>query len=130
MDQIEKKVRMPAGSRPLAEYARYYAFDKRGHVIAVYTTFLEPSYTSLNLPAGHRRCVSDEGKLPSISDGGCGVVEVRFDPTAEEVLGVACNGLAYCPLSTQTCRGSVQPKPDINGQTRLQVNACQPSDAW
>jgi len=94
MDQIERQVQLPAGSRPLAKYARYYAFDKRGRVVAIYTTYLEPDYKSLNLPAGHRRWVSEEGKLPAISDGGCGVVEVHFDPATNEVIGTACNGLA------------------------------------
>jgi hypothetical protein len=94
MDQIEKQVRMPAGSRPLAEYARYYAFDKRGRVVAIYTTLREPSYESLNLPAGQRRWVSHEDRLPGISDGGCGVVEVLFDPATEQVTRAECNGLA------------------------------------
>jgi hypothetical protein len=60
MDQIEKQMRMPAGSRPLAEYARYYAFEKKERVIGIYTTWIEPDYASLNLPAGQRRWVSDE----------------------------------------------------------------------
>jgi hypothetical protein len=93
MDKIEQQVRLPTGSRPLGEYARYYAFDKRGRVSAIFTTFLEPDYESLNLPAGQRRWVSAEGKLPGISDGGCGVVEVLFDPTTDEVRA-ECNGLA------------------------------------
>jgi hypothetical protein len=93
MDKIEQQVSLPIGSRPLAEYARYYAVDKRGRVTAIFTTLFEPDYESLNLPAGQRRWVSEEGKLPSISDGGCGVVEVRFDPTTEQVWS-ECNGLA------------------------------------
>ena len=52
MNQTEKQIRMPAGSHPLAEYARYYAFDKNGRVIAIYTTWFEPDYASLNLPVG------------------------------------------------------------------------------
>jgi hypothetical protein len=91
MDQIEKQMRMPAGSRPLAEYARYYAFDKKGRVIAIYTTWIEPDHASLNLPAGQRRWVPDEGQLPNISEGGCGVVEVLFDPATDEVKRAECN---------------------------------------
>ena len=94
MEQIEKQVRMPTGSRPLAHYARYYAFDQHGRVSAIYTTFLEPDYESLDLPLGQRRWVSDERKLPGISDGGCGVVEVLFDPATGEIERAECNGLA------------------------------------
>jgi hypothetical protein len=91
MDQIEKQILMPAGSRPIAEYARYYAFDKKGRVIAIYTTWIEPDDASLNLPTGQRRWVSDEGHLPGISEGGCGVVEVLFDPATDEVKRAECN---------------------------------------
>jgi hypothetical protein len=91
MDQIEKRVRMPVGSRPLAEYARYYAFDKKGRVTAVYTTWVEPDVASLNLRAGQRRWVSDEGHLPLIFEGGCGVVEVIFDPATDKVERAECN---------------------------------------
>ena len=85
---------MPAGSRPLAEYARYYASDKSGRVIAIYTTWIEPGHESLNLPAGRRRWVADVGNLPAISDGGCGVVEVLFDPASAEVKRAQCNARA------------------------------------
>lgn len=89
MDEVEQRVRLPDGSQPLNEYARYYAIDGQGRVVAIYTTFVEP-----DLPAGQRRWVGDQSKLPGISDGGCGVVNVLFNPATRKVEEAFCNGVA------------------------------------
>ncbi len=94
MDQIERTVRLPEGTKPLAEYARYYTFGKSGRIQAIYTTVLEPDYDTLNLSAGKRRWVSDPGHMPGISDGGCDVVEIDFNAAKGTIEHVACNGRA------------------------------------
>lgn len=42
MDEIERKVRLPAKAEPLHAYGRYYAFDGKGKVHARYLLPLEP----------------------------------------------------------------------------------------
>jgi hypothetical protein len=91
MDQIESKVRMPAGSGPVSRYARYYAFDTKGGVSALYTTHVDPQWKSLDLPVGQRRWLSNEAHLPAISEGGCSVVEVQFNSASEQVERVECH---------------------------------------
>jgi hypothetical protein len=92
MDRIERAVRLPDGAEPLAAYARYYGISG-GRVEAIYVL---PSIglSQGALAAGRRRWVGDVRQLPGISDGGCAVVEVRFDLTAGRIERVACNGVA------------------------------------
>ncbi|HET6942938.1 MAG TPA: hypothetical protein VFH89_12320 [Sphingomicrobium sp.] len=94
MDQIEKQVRLPISTRPLTEYARYYTSERNGRGFAIYTTFREPKFDTLNLEMGKRRWVSDPGRMPSISDGGCGVIEIEFNSSTGMVERTECNGKA------------------------------------
>jgi len=75
----------------LQDYARYYAgvFDGGGRrmVRGVYIRFEPERY-----PRGTH--IVPENALPMILDGGCGVIEVRFDVAAGRALWAACNGLA------------------------------------
>ena len=91
MDEIEGKLVMPAGAKPLASYARSYAYDEKekatpGLVIGIYD-----SLTRDRKPG--RRWVTQDA-LPKISDGGCGIVVVRYDPAAGKVVSAFCQGLA------------------------------------
>jgi len=42
MDEIERQVRLPKQANPLKDYGRYYAFDGKGRVEAVYLLAPEP----------------------------------------------------------------------------------------
>ena len=123
MDEIEKKVQLPLGAARLERYARHYALQEDGKVIGVYVLHLpappkgadygcseirldgkeltskpitcppEPDI-SQEVAAGERRWFDDDRKLPLISDGGCIVVNVIFNPSAHEVESAFCNGAA------------------------------------
>ena len=118
MDRIERQVKLPEGARPLKDYARYYANGERGEIEAIYVIpfsekvlpgeiceeLLENFATKqvpctdlenpFDLPAGQRRWVKDRQHLPAISDGGCDIVNVRFDPSIGKIMESACNGVA------------------------------------
>ena len=87
MDRIEALVRMPRGAWPLADYARYYAWQSRGDgvrkVVATY-----------HIEANPRRHWVAENALPAIMDGGCGVIELSYHVAEDRIEGVACHGEA------------------------------------
>jgi len=116
-DRIEDGVKLPEGARPLAKYARYYAFDENGLVVGVYVPgYVAPNpddgceellddFTTRTVPcpseaygdrvlAGQRAWVGGKDKLPLIMDGGCSVITVIYDPKAGEVKSTYCNGQA------------------------------------
>ena len=57
MDDIESNVSLPQGANPLRDYARYYAFDGKGLVWAVYALPGLP-------PSGREICKEMDGAIP------------------------------------------------------------------
>ena len=112
MNEIERQVTLPEGALAIEKYARYYS-DKGGKVVAVYTIPYHADLTATceeltenlssrsvecppeaqQLSAGERQWVSFN-ELPGISDGGCTVVNVLFNPATHKVENVQCNGVA------------------------------------
>lgn len=84
MDKIEATRRMPAGSSPVASYARYYAWadPQKTKVTAIFTKFDPP---------GRRWVMFDE--LPTIADGGCSVIELIYDVKTGVIDDIYCNGI-------------------------------------
>jgi hypothetical protein len=107
MDEIESGVSLPKGANPLRDYARYYAFDNKGLVWAVYAIPGSPpsgqeACTDINgdvppekwqtvpcpkespeeayLPAGQRRWMSDPVAIPTTLDTlGCEEMTFTYD---------------------------------------------------
>lgn len=85
MNDIERQLQLPKRAQPLQDYDRFYALGPRGkRVIGVYV---------LSSNAGQRRWLEDYRKLPSILDGGCSIVNVRYDIAAKNIEAAFCNGL-------------------------------------
>jgi hypothetical protein len=86
MNEIETTIKLPAGAEPLREYSRYYAYGQKGEVLGIYAgKYLDRS--------DGREWVKDPKHLPMIMDGGCGVVNVRFDIRSKKIEAY-CNGEA------------------------------------
>jgi hypothetical protein len=122
MNQIESRIVLPAGARPLGAYGRNYAFSGRDRVLAVYLIPERPYdehggcvhgdgiectkrevralvrereiLMASQASAGRRRWYQQANKLPGIEDGGCMQVTIQYDIPGKRVLSVACNGLA------------------------------------
>lgn len=93
MDDIEQRVQLPAEAFKLDKYSRYYArYGKR--VVGTYITLVDPENQYYDLPIGQRRWIEDRRNLPGISDGGCSVVNVVYDPLTQTVGQAFCNGEA------------------------------------
>lgn len=93
MQQVEERVQLPKGAERLDRYARYYAKDG-DQIVAVYTTLVDPKGRYLDLPVGHQRWLGDHRNLPAISDGGCSIVNVIYNPNAQTEPKAFCNGAA------------------------------------
>lgn len=81
MDEIERKVRLPFGARPLAEYGRYYFFGEKDRAEGVYFHTFDPA--SGDLGPAHLSCVEGvmrEGK-PAVR-----AIPCPADPAARRYL--------------------------------------------
>ena len=86
VDAIEARIKMPAGTSPLASYGRYYSYVTiDGHRLIEGYLVAEP----FSRPG---RYLNSEG--PGIEDGGCSVITVYYDPERQHVAGTFCNGVA------------------------------------
>jgi hypothetical protein len=93
MQQVEERVQLPNGAERLEQYARYYATDGN-RIVATYITLVDPANRYYDLPVGQHRWLDDHRNLPAISDGGCSIVNVIYNPKARSVLEAFCNGVA------------------------------------
>jgi hypothetical protein len=91
--RIERIVQLPPGAEKLESYARYYAL-KDQRVVGTYITLVDPKSPYYDLPIGQHRWLDDSRNLPAISDGGCSVVEVIYNPASKKVEETICNGEA------------------------------------
>lgn len=82
---LEAAVVLPPGASPLSTYNRHYAAVVQGgsrHILGVY------------FDNGGKIFITTAERLPRVLDGGCGVVNVEYDVTANRFLAVTCNGEA------------------------------------
>ena len=92
VETIEEKVRLPGGANSLKDYARYYAMNG-SLVIGVYLKFVEVSNRHYDLPIGKTRWLDDYHDLPDVQDGGCSIVNVRFNAKTGSGPEASCNGI-------------------------------------
>ena len=120
MDEIEQAVVLPRGAKPRNAYGQNYAFLGDHQVIAVYfipEALLEHNANCVHgdmkpctkdemqellnenavrraasASAGERRWFANKSDLPSIADGGCNQIMIRYDIPTKQVLSVGCNG--------------------------------------
>jgi len=86
ISDVEARLTLPEGSKPLAVYARYYSGQiVLGHHMLVGEFVLgdeEPGVRVVN-----------PGKAPKILDGGCSVVNLNYDVEKRKVVEIFCNGV-------------------------------------
>jgi len=93
IDALETAVVMPPGARPLAEYRRQYGGMLEAGRRVIWGVFHVPGIPGLpkdELPVA----IFDREPPPMIQDGGCSVVTLKFDVSAQRVLWIQCNGEA------------------------------------
>lgn len=83
---LEMKIEMPVGAGLLTEYTRYYAFDEDQNAKIIIGLFSRS-------PTPKIRIVGYQA-MPHITDGGCGIVHVRYDVAAQKILSILCGGIA------------------------------------
>ncbi|HCH0556903.1 hypothetical protein [Pseudoxanthomonas winnipegensis] len=83
---LEQQVKLPQDASPLSDYTRYYKLTAEGVLVGVYIKGFDGGDRQAHLVS--------ERELPLILDGGCNVIHVQYDPGANKVLRVFCNGIA------------------------------------
>lgn len=98
--RIESELVLPAGAEPLYAYSRFYAArtqDGRRVIIGEFVLG-EPDWL-----LKHRTIlevitdtifVVDEINMPDVTDGGCGVLTLSYDPENGRMSGPVCSGVA------------------------------------
>ncbi|HEY5289249.1 MAG TPA: hypothetical protein VIJ59_04380 [Caulobacteraceae bacterium] len=93
---IESKVSLPDDAPgPLSSYERYYAWTMDNGKKYIYA-----EYVSINLlgpnkpdpPVGHSHAVTEQD-IPTVSNGGCGVITFYFNPRADHTPSLYCNAV-------------------------------------
>ena len=95
--EIERSVVLPKGAFPLESYDRYYARGELGKEIEN-GEIISGVYLRRSFDPGQARTTAhhlvDLSELPMFFDGGCDLVNVRYDTATKRVLAVFCNGEA------------------------------------
>ena len=87
MDRVEGSVKLPSGAGPLKNYTRFYTYGNDGEVLGRLIGGSRPA------DPPQRQWVKNYNSYPfSITDGGCGIVNVRFDIKSSR-LQTWCNGV-------------------------------------
>ena len=84
MDRVERTVTLPEGASALSDYVRRYSYLGDRTVIGI--CILREMGQS-----GQDRSWVKPSRLPQISDGGCGVVTVFYDPRKKLPPETRCN---------------------------------------
>lgn len=82
-EKLDSRVVMPKGAKTLNSYDRFYAKDGTGW-IGVFDSTIEN---------GGRATLVEPDDLPLVLDGGCDIVNVRFDKN-QKFVAAFCNGEA------------------------------------
>ena len=85
--RLEKNLSMPKGAKPLELYDRYYTLASKNGRPILDTVMI------FNGNGGAVQIVSKENMI-AVNDGGCFVLNMRYDLIKEEVIYFRCNGMA------------------------------------
>lgn len=113
MDRIDEALVLPAKALPLQKYARYYAQKADGNIAIFLTAYTDrqprsadygcsemlKNGASKDVPcepvtepkAGERHWITIE-RMPDASDGGCSIINAVYDPSAQRIVELQCNG--------------------------------------
>jgi hypothetical protein len=87
IQKIESKISMPSGTRGLASYARYYTtYPAKGSLMLSGVFVLEAAHSGVH--------IVKSAEMPIVSDGGCLVVNLKYNLSEERVIDIFCNGVA------------------------------------
>lgn len=86
LENLESRLRLPAGASAFGKYTRYYAADPKHGAHAIHGVLVTHGDGGLH--------VVPDSRLPVIFDGGCNVINVYYDMDNALSLEVRCNGQA------------------------------------
>lgn len=101
---LEAQIRTPAGAPepigPMADYARFYVGVTiggrrmiRGELVHAPRECPQP-VRDVGVFCAYQAGIHLNEEFPSILDGGCGIVNLLYDPAARRIVWIRCNGVA------------------------------------
>ena len=84
--ELETKLQLPVGARPLKTFTREYAGIFEGGRQMIVGTYSASSDTVI--------IAKSMQDLHMVYDGGCGIVQVKYDLTRHKVIDAFCHGVA------------------------------------
>lgn len=84
---IEEHIAMPVHASPLKSYVRYYSGVTTNNRRMVIGKFLLDT-----VHAGIK--ISEINGVPRVLDGGCSVVNLKYDVRKKKIVAIFCNGVA------------------------------------
>ena len=93
IEALEAAIVMPPGAGPLSAYRRQYGGTLEAGRRVVYGRFYLPGFAGLPKDEPPVTLL-DHQPSPMVQDGGCAVVTLKFDVSAQRILWIQCNGEA------------------------------------
>lgn len=84
--ELEHSIEMPLGAAPLTTYRRYYTLEDKIPSGVIWGVFLRTQSPGIS--------IVPRLAFPSVSDGGCSVVHVRYSRADKKVTAAMCAGVA------------------------------------
>lgn len=85
--EMEERLAMPMHASPLKSYLRYYSgitVKNRRMIVGIF--LLDVDHAGIK--------ITDVDNLPRVFDGGCEVINVKYDVRKKRVVEIFCNGVA------------------------------------
>ena len=92
VEALEAAIVMPPGAGPLAAYRRQYGGTLEAGRRVIWGVFHVPGFASF--PKNEPPVAVFDHLPPIIADGGCSVVTLKFDVSAQRILWIERNGEA------------------------------------
>jgi hypothetical protein len=87
VESVEASLRLPSSAHSLDSYTRYYALEVvEGRRILVGIFVYEDGEPGIR--------IVEPSALPRVLDGGCRIVNLRYDIEKRKLSGLFCNGVA------------------------------------
>ena len=87
---VESLVKMPPGAKSIANYNRFYALTVETGREVIWGVFV----LDISRPTAPTVHIVAPDEMPAVQDGGCSVVNLRYDIREAKITAAFCNGLA------------------------------------
>ena len=88
IENIEKNITMPKGALKLSEYTRYYSGQSTKTEKFIIGRFILKGKNDMGIH------IVPQLELPKVLDGGCKIINFKFNVENKKIVSIFCNGAA------------------------------------